>query len=121
MVPGDQIKIILQTQPSGPGVKPLYNGPVDVFRSLWREGGIGRVYKGTGLTLLRDGPGSMAYYGSYEVMKQAMSDGEELSVAATLTAGGLAGCANWAVAVPPDTIKSRLQSAPEGRYPGGMA
>ena len=62
----------------------------------------------------------MAYYGAYELMKQSFTDGKELSVAATLTAGGLAGCANWAVAVPPDTIKSRLQSAPEGRYPGGM-
>lgn len=28
-----------------------------------------------------------------------------------------AGMFNWIVAVPPDTIKSKLQSAPEGRYP----
>lgn len=31
---------------------------------------------------------------------------------------GMAGIANWAVAIPPDVLKSRLQSAPEGRYKG---
>lgn len=37
---------------------------------------------------------------------------------AILFAGGMAGVANWAVAIPPDVIKSRLQAAPEGMYKG---
>eukprot|EP00611_Tribonema_gayanum_P024209 TRINITY_DN5290_c0_g1_i3.p1 TRINITY_DN5290_c0_g1~~TRINITY_DN5290_c0_g1_i3.p1 ORF type:complete len:122 (-),score=21.22 TRINITY_DN5290_c0_g1_i3:288-608(-) len=28
------------------------------------------------------------------------------------------GMANWAIAIPPDVIKSRLQTAPEGTYTG---
>lgn len=35
-------------------------------------------------------------------------------------AGGLAGIANWSVCIPPDVLKSRLQTAPEGKYPGGI-
>ena len=31
-----------------------------------------------------------------------------------MCAGGLAGIFNWAVAIPPDVLKSRLQTAPEG-------
>lgn len=33
-------------------------------------------------------------------------------------AGGMAGVAMWSVAIPPDTIKSRIQSAPNGTYRG---
>lgn len=35
-----------------------------------------------------------------------------------MLAGGTAGVAMWSVAIPPDTIKSRLQSAPSGTYSG---
>ena len=34
----------------------------------------------------------------------------ELSVGRTLTAGGFAGMFNWLVAIPPDVLKSRLQT-----------
>ena len=34
----------------------------------------------------------------------------ELGVGRTLLAGGLAGVANWLVAVPPDVLKSRYQT-----------
>merc|ERR1712105_525352 len=27
---------------------------------------------------------------------------------------------NWIIAIPPDVLKSRLQAAPEGTYPGGL-
>jgi solute carrier family 25 carnitine/acylcarnitine transporter 20/29 len=30
----------------------------------------------------------------------------------------LQGIANWVVAIPPDVLKSRYQTAPEGRYTG---
>jgi len=35
-------------------------------------------------------------------------------------AGGFAGMANWVPAIPVDTLKSRLQTAPEGKYPKGI-
>lgn len=38
----------------------------------------------------------------------------------SLVAGGAAGIANWAVGMPADVIKSRLQTAPDGTYPRGV-
>lgn len=119
MVPGDRCKVMLQV----PGSK--FTGPVEVVKHLWKEGGIGALYKGTGLTLARDMPGSVAYYAGYEILLNACAEMQgcerkNVSTAAVLTCGGLAGCANWIVAVPQDTIKSRFQSAKPGKYPGGQ-
>jgi len=35
-----------------------------------------------------------------------------------LFAGGIGGVANWCVSIPPDVVKSRYQTAPEGMYKG---
>ena len=51
---------------------------------------------------------------------QGIHDTTQLSPLAVLTAGGLAGVANWTVAIPPDVLKSRFQSAPDGTYKGIM-
>lgn len=37
-------------------------------------------------------------------------EGEKLGILPTILAGGSAGIANWIVGVPPDVLKSRLQS-----------
>lgn len=122
MTPGERIKCLLQVQAMGSGVK-VYNGPLDVVKKLYAEGGIASIYKGTGATLLRDVPASGMYFMSYEWLKKKLSPANrpgELSVAATLTAGGMAGMFNWAVAIAPDVLKSKLQTAPEGKYPNGL-
>lgn len=94
---------------------------MDVVRQLYKEGGIRSVYRGSAMTLARDGPGSATYFASYEYVKRKMTpkdaDGNpsgELSLTAVMTAGGAAGVAMWIPVFPIDTIKSRLQSA-EGR------
>lgn len=101
MTPIERVKCLLQVQ-EGAGAKK-YKGPVDVVRVLYKEGGIKSIYKGTGATLLRDIPGSMAYFGGYEFFKKILTPAgakpEDLSPVAVLTAGGLAGIANWAVAI----------------------
>jgi hypothetical protein len=43
------------------------------FQSLWQEGGIRSIYKGTVVTLLRDVPANAAYFGSYEIMQRYMT------------------------------------------------
>lgn len=97
-----------------------FKGPWDCGKHIMQTQGITGLYRGTGLTLLRDCPGSVAYYGGYEYFKWLFQgDSKELSVPATLTAGGLAGICNWLVSVPPDVLKTRLQSSEPGRYPGG--
>jgi len=123
MTPMERIKVLLQIQGTGSGGKK-YSGPVDVFTRLTKEGGIQSLYKGTVFTLLRDIPGSVAYFGAYEAVKKMLtpkgSKPEDLKPIPILIAGGMAGVANWTVAIPPDVLKSKLQTAPEGTYSGLM-
>ncbi|MCJ1238053.1 carnitine transporter [Varicellaria rhodocarpa] len=122
--PFERVKVLLQIQGQQnlpPGAKPRYSGGLDVVRQLYREGGIRSVFRGSLMTLARDGPGSAAYFASYEYVKRKLTpldkDGKpsgDLSLTAVMTAGGAAGVAMWIPVFPIDTIKSRLQSA-EGR------
>ena len=122
--PFERVKVLLQIQGQkqlAPGEKPKYAGGLDVVRQLYREGGLRSVFRGSAMTLSRDGPGSAVYFATYEYVKRRMTplgpDGRpsgELSLTAVMTAGGAAGIAMWIPVFPVDTIKSRLQGA-EGR------
>jgi len=122
MAPGERVKCLLQVQAAGSGPK-LYAGPLDVIKQLYASGGIRSIYRGTAATLLRDVPASGMYFMSYAVIKTGLSGGDPnapLSPVKTVAAGGVAGMLNWAVAIAPDVLKSRLQTAPEGTYPNGI-
>ncbi|GFN77437.1 mitochondrial carnitine/acylcarnitine carrier protein [Plakobranchus ocellatus] len=123
MAPGERIKCLLQIQQESSVADRKYKGPVDVAKQLYREGGIRSVYRGTGATLLRDMPASGMYFMTYEWLQRLLTpagkDRSDMSVGRTIFAGGMAGIFNWAVAIPPDVLKSRLQTAPEGMYPNG--
>ncbi|KAL9045038.1 MAG: hypothetical protein Q9214_001869 [Letrouitia sp. 1 TL-2023] len=122
--PFERVKVLLQIQGQktlAPGEKPRYANGLDVVRQLYQEGGIRSVFRGSAMTLARDGPGSAAYFATYEYTKRLMTPKDEngkmsgdLSLTAVMTAGGAAGVAMWIPVFPIDTIKSRLQSA-EGR------
>ncbi|MCJ1408824.1 carnitine transporter [Ptychographa xylographoides] len=122
--PFERVKVLLQIQGQKelkPGEKPRYSGGVDVVRQLYKEGGIRSVFRGSAMTLARDGPGSAAYFATYEYIKRKMTPKDangnpsgDLSLTAIMTAGGAAGVAMWIPVFPIDTVKSRLQSA-EGR------
>ncbi|KAL9629114.1 MAG: hypothetical protein Q9204_005462 [Flavoplaca sp. TL-2023a] len=122
--PFERVKVLLQIQGQknlAPGEKPKYSGGVDVVRQLYTEGGIRSVFRGSAMTLARDGPGSAAYFATYEYVKRRLTPKDEagnlsgeLSLTAVMTAGGAAGVAMWIPVFPIDTVKSRLQSA-DGR------
>ncbi|KAJ7169731.1 hypothetical protein C8R46DRAFT_1162488 [Mycena filopes] len=115
--PVERAKVLLQVQGQG-GSEQKYKGVFDVMKHLYREGGIKSIFRGAGATVLRDGPGSAAYFAAYEVTKKALTPAgaspSELNLGAIIVAGGTAGVAMWAV------LKSRLQSAPTGTYSGFM-
>jgi solute carrier family 25 carnitine/acylcarnitine transporter 20/29 len=122
MAPTERVKCLLQVQEVAAG-PPKYKGMVDCGMQLLRSGGVKSLFKGFNATLLRDGPGSVAWFGVYELCKKEFmhlqgADAGSLSPTAVLCAGGFAGMACWAVAIPPDVIKSRWQTAPEGKYRG---
>ena len=117
--PFERVKIILQIQGQkqlAPGEKPKYSGGLDVVRQLYKQGGIRSVYRGSAMTLGRDGPGSAAYFATYEILKRNLTPKDEngkpgkLSLTAVCVAGGTAGVAMWIPVFPVDTIKSRMQS-----------
>jgi solute carrier family 25 (mitochondrial carnitine/acylcarnitine transporter), member 20/29 len=122
--PFERVKVLLQIQGQKqlkPGEKPKYSGGLDVVRQLYRTGGVRSVFRGSAMTLARDGPGSAAYFAAYESVKRALTPKDAsgnptaaLSLPAVIVAGGAAGVAMWIPVFPVDTIKSRLQSA-EGR------
>ena len=127
MAPSERIKCLLQVQANEveKGGKAKYSGMMDCARAVLREGGVASLYKGTVATLARDIPGTVAYFGTYELAKKELMKIQgidpnkgQLSPIAVLTAGGLAGMACWGVSIPADVIKSRYQTAPEGKYSG---
>jgi solute carrier family 25 carnitine/acylcarnitine transporter 20/29 len=127
MAPTERVKCLLQVQATEveKGGKLKYTGLIDCGRQLFKEGGIRSLYRGTGATLMRDVPGSMAWFGAYEIIKMKLkqatgNESGELNPLLVMVAGGFGGIANWCVSIPPDVVKSRLQTAPEGKYPGGM-
>ena len=85
MVPCERIKCILQTQ------SDKYKGLSDCASQLYQQKGLAGLYKGTALTLMRDIPGNMVYFGVYELAKQRMGPGP----AGALVAGALAGISFW--------------------------
>ena len=118
--PFERVKVLLQIQGQkslAPGEKPKYSGGLDVVRQLYKEGGVRSVFRGSVMTLARDGPGSAVYFATYETIKRNLTprkdDGSpgELSLPAVMTAGGAAGIAMWIPVFPVDTVKSRVQSA----------
>uniref|UniRef100_A0A3P8QR75 Solute carrier family 25 member 20 n=1 Tax=Astatotilapia calliptera TaxID=8154 RepID=A0A3P8QR75_ASTCA len=119
MAPGERIKCLLQIQASTGEVK--YAGPMDCVKQLYRESGIRGVYKGTALTLMRAFAAVCLYkISEHWDLYSCLRSHNELSIPSVLFAGGMAGICNWAVAIPPDVLKSRFQTAPEGKYPNGF-
>lgn len=76
------------------------------------------------LILFLDVPASGAYFLTYEWVKKWAgeswgTDGSKVLLGA-IFAGGCAGISNWAIGMPADVLKSRLQTAPEGTYKNGI-
>jgi solute carrier family 25 carnitine/acylcarnitine transporter 20/29 len=95
----------------------------ECVRATYASEGLRGIFRGTTATLARDVPGNAAYFATYEFFKRTLSTQQEdylttkkTSIPTTLLAGGLAGCANWCVAIPMDVLKSRLQTAPANTY-----
>lgn len=62
-------------------------------------------------------PASGMYFMTYEGLQRLMTpeDGK-LSLLSTILAGGFAGIANWVIGMPPDVLKSRLQTGKVKKY-----
>ncbi|CAO3614174.1 unnamed protein product [Cunninghamella blakesleeana] len=121
--PIELLKVKLQTQdPAGVigangKLEAPYKGVVDCGLRTVKANGLSGIYRGLGITLLRDFPSYGLYFVTYEGLKrgfQSMKKNpeESLSTVDLLMAGGLAGFSAWIPAYPQDVIKSRMQNDP---------
>lgn len=109
--PAELIKIQQQTATS-----QGLDGSFAAVNKHIRSKGLSGYYRGFGATCLRDVPGSMAWFGAYEMVKQALcEDPKKPTVSQALIAGGCGGLGMWSFAIPLDTIKTRVQASREGR------
>lgn len=74
------------------------------------------LYRGLGITLLRDFPSFAGYFFVYEgskrlVAKRQLKTESDLTTVELLLCGGLAGFGAWLPCYPQDVLKSRIQSA----------
>lgn len=94
-----------------------------VVKRIRAESGMMGFTRGLGATMARDVPGSMAWFGAYEMTKQSVCvDPKRPTVLQALLAGGMGGIGMWSFALPLDTIKTRVQgSAKNIGFIGGAA
>lgn len=115
IAPFEMVKVRLQTQIYFDHRR--YYGALSCGRILYKEGGLRKLYLGIDVMLLRDIIGSIVYFGSYGLLRQALPQGDAReNIASTLFAGGCAGMTQWAIIFPLDTIKTRQQIAKKGTY-----
>eukprot|EP00250_Pteridium_aquilinum_P018114 c23952_g2_i1 orf=725-1651(-) len=111
LTPVELVKIRLQLY-SSTARTPI--GPLALARSIFRTEGIQGLYRGLGITILRDAPAHAFYFTSYEYVREQLHPGcrksGQESPLTMLTAGGIAGVASWVTLYPLDVLKSRLQA-----------
>lgn len=93
------------------GRAQMFSGPVDVLGRAFRTGGLPAIFKGAGLTCLREGPANVVYFSTFEhSMRLARASDVGSGQAAPFAAGGIAGVLNWLVVYPIDVLKTRMQT-----------
>ncbi|XP_063599631.1 solute carrier family 25 member 48-like isoform X2 [Penaeus indicus] len=110
--PVDLIKIKMQMQTGssegiwGKHFESHYRGPTSCLLDLYRKGGIRACYTGLNSMAIRDVIASAAYVVLYEWMVDRNPSPATLPI---LWAGGMAGVISWAMIIPLDVVKSRIQ------------
>ncbi|CAO3702608.1 unnamed protein product [Rhizopus stolonifer] len=109
--PVEHIRTRLQVQ-TGSG----YSGPLDCIRQIYRSHGLAGIYKGQGITMLREFQGYGAYFLAYEWLVQRsmkvnhLKKRSEIETWKVCAFGATAGYAMWLTIYPMDAIKSKLQT-----------
>jgi len=121
--PAELIKVRLQVARGHSS--PLYKGNMECAQYLWRTGGLRGLYRGFGITALRDTPAFGVYFWTYDQCKNWFVRREALrrNVAPSqvpmlpswmlMMSGGIAGTMSWALLHPVDVVKSCVQALPD--------
>ncbi|GMH15964.1 hypothetical protein Nepgr_017805 [Nepenthes gracilis] len=114
LTPVELIKIRLQLQQHTHFGAGSQTGPISIARSIFKTEGLGGLYRGLTITVLRDAPAHGLYFWTYEYMRERLHpgcrEGGQESLRTMLVAGGLAGVASWVCCYPLDVVKTRIQA-----------
>lgn len=121
IIPGDLVKVQLQVESAKPVAERRFAGPAACIRRITASEGALGLYRGSGVTMCREVPATIVYYSLYESIKRPVQlwMGQGWEHASVVLSGGVAGSAYTMVSLPADVVKSRLQSQPKQRFPGG--
>ncbi|EDQ92149.1 uncharacterized protein MONBRDRAFT_23012 [Monosiga brevicollis MX1] len=108
--PTELLKCRVQlAQREGHGQTSTWRELVKIFRTKGPQG----VFKGTGITMLRDAPSFGAYFIIYEYFRRLtyrLEAGPVEAFAVAIFNGGMAGALSWLTVYPLDVIKTHLQT-----------
>lgn len=90
-----------------------YCSPWDCFTKTFKQSGASGVFKGLGVTGVRDFLGYGLYFATYEALTRSSLESHPIGTASMLMAGGLSGTVSWIFTYPLDVVKTRLQVDPE--------
>ena len=120
--PVELLKCTMQVEHLKPVAERQYAGVVDVARQMVRKEGFGSLYAGFSATVLREGPGTAAWFVTYNALVRAMlKEGQsraDLPAHKLVAAGGFGGMAYWALLYPVDVVKTKMQLCPQHRRLG---
>ncbi|XP_014244598.1 mitochondrial basic amino acids transporter-like isoform X2 [Cimex lectularius] len=83
-----------------------YSGSLNCFTKVLKTDGLRGIFKGYGITTLREGPAYGAYFCTY----QLLAGEDDAPTWKMMISGGLAGMISWIVVYPVDVVKTRFQA-----------
>ncbi|XP_042492472.1 mitochondrial carrier protein CoAc1 [Macadamia integrifolia] len=90
-------------------IQPAYRGIKDVFRSVYKEGGVCALYRGVGPTLIGILPYAGLKFYIYEVLKKHAPEEHQKSIVMRLSCGALAGLFGQTFTYPLDVVRRQMQ------------
>lgn len=115
--PLDRLKVFLQVH----GSKSDKGNVLSGLRAMVKEGGLGSLWRGNGINVLKIAPETAIKFLAYEQIKRVMRGGAEggtLKVQERFVAGSLAGATAQTVIYPMEVLKTRLTLRKTGQYSG---
>nr|QKK35437.1 mitochondrial MC16 [Starmerella bombicola] len=111
--PVEHVRILMQAQRSAKG---QYSGALDAAKSILRQHGVAKLYRGAAITSLREIQAYGTWFLTFEYLihtqvKQGTKR-EDVPAWKLMLCGALAGEALWIASYPLDVIKSKVQSEP---------
>lgn len=108
LCPCDVVKCRTQVN----GARGVSVGAASLAHKIWHTNGFRGLYRGFSSQLMRDVPFYASFFGSYEIICQALKEHTDLTETSVyFVAGGLSGQIGWVASIAPDTVKSRIQTA----------